>query len=102
MDLLGGSKSYDTYEIRRVARIVRNVAANVQSLRGSNINPTMADLDSGFRGEAADELQNQLSALGDGINSLSSGLSQISSKLLAYAKKLEEIDAEAAQNIRSH
>lgn len=100
--LIDGSKTYDTFEIRRVARIVQGVAISIQALRSSSINPTMADLGSGFLGESADELQNQLGALGDGVVSLSNGLNQISSSLFAYAKRLEEIDAEAAQNIRSH
>ena len=92
----------DTDEIRRAARKIGNIADSVQDLSTDDIPAIEHGLDGNFEGEAAKALEEVLADLKKDVKSLSSGLKAIQRELLAYAKRVDDADAKAAQLIGSN
>ncbi len=93
--------TYDTYEIRRAARKIESVSADVGDLSSGNMRRIKSNASTGLVGEAGDALTEQLNSLQSDLNSLSNGLHQIATALKRYAEALEEADRRAAEKIGS-
>ena len=94
--------TYDTAEIRRVARRVGNVASEVGSIATADVGAALNMIPGNFEGEAATVLQEELTDFRGDLKKLQNGLKKISNELLAYARRLEEADRAAATYIKSN
>ena len=91
---------YDTMEVRRVAKIIQGVAANVNQLGSGDVRRIKAALEGNFEGTAANVLFGKLTELENCIKATAEAIETISSTLNDYAKKLEDLDRETAALIR--
>ena len=94
--------TYDTAEIRRVARRVGSVASEVGSIASSDVGAAINMIPGNFEGEAATVLQEELSDFRGDLKKLQAGLKKISAELIAYAERLEEADRQAEAYIKSN
>ena len=92
---------YDAQELRRTARQVTQAADKIRSAGQDDVARTQNNLAGRFRGKAADALEGELSSLRNDLQQLASGLAAVSAELLAYARRLEQADADAARAIKS-
>ena len=92
--------NYDVLELRRAAAEVRGAASAIKGAEQDNVSRTKTNLTGSFRGEAANALDHELSNLQSDLQRLAGGLSTISSELIAFAKRLEQADQDAAGYIQ--
>lgn len=93
---MGNINEIDTAEIRRLARQIGSVANEVNNLASNDVRSMKTTVSDELRGETANALQNALSELSGDIEKVSDGLQKVRSSLDAYARRVEEIDAENA------
>lgn len=90
----------DTYEVRRTARQIAQIASEVEGLSTRSVRSIQSSIDEHFKGEAADALTEVLSDLSSDIRRISGGLDAIQKKLKKYADSVEEAAREAADAIK--
>ncbi|MGI6636215.1 MAG: WXG100 family type VII secretion target [Christensenellales bacterium] len=93
------SQHYDTAEIRMTARRVATAAGEVKELSTRDVKRIMNELDTGFKGMAADALKGRLTTVGDDIMRISRGLDAVSRDLMTFARNLDAADREVADHI---
>ena len=90
----------DTYEVRRTARQIAQIAGEVEGLSTRNVRSIQSSIDENFKGEAANALTEVLADLSADIRRISGGLDAIQKKLKKYADSVEEAAKEAADAIK--
>lgn len=90
----------DSYEVRRAANQVGQIARDVSRLATSNVRSMQDSVEENLRGEAANALDEVLGDLSGDIRKISAGLDNIQRALLELARRAEEAEREAEQVIR--
>lgn len=90
---------YDTAEIRLCARRIAAAASEVRELGQRDVRRVSENLGTGFKGLAADALNERLGVVGSDIVRISRGLDAVQRELLAFARRLDEADRKVAREI---
>lgn len=84
--------TYDTQEVRRIARELSSLSSRVTAAANGSVRRTADELPVHFRGEAADELKTSLNGMLKDVHSTASALNKLSSVLMTYAQLLDAAD----------
>lgn len=90
--------TYDTAEIRRAARQIRDCAQSVANSAEPKLRSIRGEIPNSFRGKAADALSERLEDINSDVNTISSGLEALYRALMRYADALEEADRRMANS----
>lgn len=97
--MAGVDFTYDTREIRRSAGQIRECLNRVEKLRSQSVGQVRSAVSGSFAGEAADALDERLDAAQRELNEMASQLSVLYAGVLLFVQRLEELDAELAQQM---
>lgn len=92
---------YDTAEIRRVARQVKQSATSIDEIGRGTLQPLTGSIPQELKGLAADALLSEIRDLTSGLQHLATQVSAVGDDLNAFARKLDIADQQAKQQIRS-
>lgn len=85
----------DSGEARRIARLIRNTAENISSLRSRDLASIRSSVQEELSGLTADKLIGAIGSLDNDVKKLVLSLNDIASALLAYANRLDAADQES-------
>jgi len=86
------SMTYDTKEIRRIARELSALSASVTAAASGTARRTADEMPVHFRGAAANELKTALNGMFKDIHTTASGLNKMANALMTYARLLDIAD----------
>lgn len=88
--------TYDTAEIRAAARKIQRCAQQVSNEAEPTLRSIRSDVDSSFRGLAADALAERLKDIDADVKTISGGLNALYRTLMRFADALDEADRRIA------
>lgn len=88
--------TYDTAEIRAAARKIQRCAQQVSNEAEPTLRSIRSDVDSSFRGLAADAFAERLKDIDADVKTISGGLNALYRTLMRFADALDEADRKIA------
>lgn len=88
--------TYDTAEIRAAARKIQRCAQSVSNEAEPKLRMMRSEVDSSFRGMAADVLADRLKDIDADVKTISGGLNALYRTLMRFADALDEADRRIA------
>lgn len=90
----------NTEEIRRAARQIREIAADVKSLSAQRVRGMQSGVRENLTGETAEAAYDMLASLAADISRIGAGLDAVQSTLSEYADRVEAADEKISQMIK--
>lgn len=90
---------YDTGEIRRAARKIKNCADNLAESAEPKLSRVRREIPDNFQGKAAEALNDRVDDLYKDVQTIGKGLKSLYRALINYAEALEEADRELAEKL---
>ncbi len=88
--------TYDSAEIRRAARTIRNSRDRLNSTVMTGLRRVESELDGEFRGQAAEALADRLANMDADARRIEEKLDNLYNTLMKFAQRMDEIDQELA------
>lgn len=88
--------TYDSAEIRRAARTIRNSRDRLNSTVVTGLRRVESELDGEFRGQAAEALADRLANMDADARRIEEKLDNLYNTLMKFAQRMDEIDQELA------
>ena len=92
------SITYDTGEIRRAARQIRNCADQLEDSAEPKLRRIQSELPESFEGKAADALEERISDISADVKAIGKSLNSLYKALSRYADALDEADRRMADS----